>query len=110
MVKVWIVVVGLTLVGVAEGVYERNCVPCHQALPSTLQQMFKRYLLVYSGEKNLKASIKHYLQYPDRSISVMSDLFIQRYGIKSKSWLSDAELDEAIEVYWDQFKVFGRLQ
>ena len=43
--------------------YERNCVSCHQALPASLQEMFKDYLLVYSGENNVKAGIKHYLRY-----------------------------------------------
>jgi len=47
----------------AENVYERNCVECHKALPTSLQQMFKRYLLVYSGEQNVKAGMKHYLKY-----------------------------------------------
>jgi len=94
----------------AENAYERNCVACHQELPTSLQQMFKRYLLMYSGEKNVKASIKHYLTYPSKSISVMSDLFIDTYGIKKRSRLSKEELNEAIDIYWDQFKVFNKLK
>ncbi len=94
----------------AENAYERNCVACHQELPTSLQQMFKRYLLMYSGEKNVKASIKHYLTYPSKSISVMSDLFIDTYGIKKPTYLNKEELDEAIDIYWDTFKVFGKLK
>jgi len=39
-------------------VYERNCVPCHQNLPTSLEQMFKNYLLVYSSERFVKVGIK----------------------------------------------------
>lgn len=94
----------------AQNVYERNCVECHKELPTTLQRMFMNYLLVYSGEKNMKAGLKHYLLYPSKEISVMSDLFIDNYGIKKKSDLSQKELEEAINIYWDKFKVFNKLK
>jgi hypothetical protein len=111
MVKRWIVwLCLLTAVLSAETVYERNCVPCHRSLPTSLQQMFKEYLLVYSGEQNVKAGIKHYLQYPARSISVMSELFIHNFGIKKKSTLSPEALDEAVDIYWEKFKVFDKLK
>ena len=35
--------------------YERYCVECHKELPTSLQRIFMRYLLVYSGEHNVKA-------------------------------------------------------
>ena len=90
--------------------YERNCVGCHKDLPTTLQQMFKEYLQTYSGEENVKAGLKHYLRYPSKSISVMSELFIDSYGIKKKSRLNEKELNEAIDIYWDKFKVFNKLK
>ncbi|HFQ61395.1 MAG TPA: hypothetical protein ENK39_03735 [Epsilonproteobacteria bacterium] len=94
----------------AENVFERNCVTCHQALPATLQEMFKRYLLIYSSETNVKAGIKHYLRYPSKDISAMSDLFVDTYGIKEPTHLSPKELDEAVDTYWEKFKVFGKLK
>jgi len=94
----------------AQDAYERNCVGCHQELPATLQEMFKRYLLVYSGETNMKAGIKHYLLYPSKDISAMSDLFIDTYSAKEKTNLDIKELEEAIDIYWDKFKVFNKLK
>ena len=94
----------------AQDAYERNCVECHKELPTSLQQMFKRYLLVYGGEKNMKAGLKHYLKYPLREISVMSDLFLDSYGIKEKSKLSDSDIEEALDIYWNKFKVFNKLK
>jgi len=80
----------------AQDAYERNCVECHKDLPITLQQMFKKYLLIYSGEENVKAGLKQ--------------LFIDSYGIKKKSRLNTKELNEAIDIYWDKFKVFDKLK
>jgi len=94
----------------SEDAYERNCVECHKSLPTSLQRMFMNYLLVYGGEKNMKAGLKHYLQYPSKHISVMSDLFIDNYGIKKKTRLASDEIDEALDVYWEKFKVFDKLK
>ncbi len=94
----------------AEDAYERNCVECHKDLPTSLQRMFMNYLLVYGGEKNMKAGLKHYLQYPSKHISVMSDLFIDNYGIKKKTTLTSDELDEVLDIYWEKFKVFDKLK
>ncbi len=60
----------------AKDAYERYCVDCHKELPTSLQRMFLHYLLVYGGEQNMKAGLKHYLKYPIKEISVMSELFI----------------------------------
>ena len=93
-----------------EGVYVRSCVPCHKNMPTSLQQMFMSYLAAYSSEKNIKTILKYYLHNPTRSLSSMSDLFIDTYGIKAPTQLSDEELEEAINSYWDRFKVFDKLK
>ena len=93
-----------------KNIYEKACVSCHKELPMSLQRMFMRYLLVYGGEKNMKAGLRHYLKYPIKDISVMSKLFIDGYGIKKKTTLTNAQLDEAIDIYWEKFKVFDRLK
>jgi len=90
--------------------YERYCVECHKGLPTSLQSMFKRYLLVYSGEHNVKAGLKHYLKHPLKDISVMSDLFLDNYGVKKKTMLTDEQIDAALDIYWDKFKVFNKLK
>jgi len=100
----------LCQVGYAQDAFERNCVSCHKQLPSTLQEIFKRYLLVYSSEDNVKAGIKHYLKYPTKEVSAMSDLFVETTGIKGKTTLGEKELDEAVDIYWDKYKVFGKLK
>lgn len=94
----------------ASNIYEEKCVKCHASLPISLQEMFKGYLLVYSGEENVKAGIKHYLRYPSKHISVMSKLFIDMYAIKEKSTLTEDELNRSIAIYWETYKVSNTLK
>ena len=91
-------------------IYTRNCIPCHEYLPSSLERMFMRYLKVYSGEFTLKESLKAYLRNPDLDTSVMSKLFLDRFGVKYKTDLSDEELDEAINIYWEKYDVRNKLK
>ena len=79
-------------------------------MPTSLEQMFLTYLGAYSGETNVKTILKYYLNNPTKSLSVMSDLFIDTYGIKEKTKLNNSELDEAINIYWEKFKVFDKLK
>jgi len=108
--KFLFVIVAFVNILYAQNVFERNCVACHKKLSATLQEMFKRYLLVYSSETNMKMGIKHYLKYPLKDISSMSQLFVETYGIKAPTTLSKKELNEAVDIYWEKYKVFGKLK
>jgi len=94
----------------SQNVFERNCQVCHKHFPASLQRMFLSYLKVYSGEITMKAALKGYLQNPDKRLSVMSDLFIDRFGIKDKTSLNEKELEEAIDIYWDFYNVRNKLR
>ena len=91
-------------------IYTRNCIPCHEYLPSSLERMFMTYLKVYSGEFTVKESIKAYLRNPEKDMSVMSDLFIDRFGLKYKTDLSEKELEEAVKIYWEKYDVKKKLK
>ena len=91
-------------------IYTRNCIPCHEYLPSSLERMFMSYLKVYSGEFTVKESLKAYLRQPDPDVSVMSKLFRDRFGIKYETDLSDEELDEAVNIYWEKYDVRKKLK
>ena len=109
MVKVLLLITFTTFVW-SQNAYEKNCVACHRELPMSLQRMFMNYISVYSGEKNTKAALKHFLRFPRRDTSVMSDLFLQNFAIKDPIRISDRELDEAIDIYWQKYKVIGMLK
>ena len=110
MVKIILIYILLSSVLFSENIYEKNCIPCHKKLPTSLQGIFMNYLVVYGGEENMKAGLKHYLSYPSKEISTMSKLFIKKYGIKDKTTLTSKQIDEALDIYWNQYKVFGKLK
>lgn len=93
-----------------ENIYQSNCVQCHKKLPVTIDKYFYRYLLKYSSESNVKDAMFTYLVNPNENTTIMPEAFIKRFGIKDKSKLSKEELNKALDVYWQEYKVFGKLR
>ncbi len=91
-------------------VYQKNCIKCHRKLPVSIDKYFYRYLLKYSSETNVKKSMFTYLKKPDKDMTIMPEAFIKRFGIKRKTKLSDEKLNEALDIYWEKYKVFGKLK
>lgn len=94
----------------AQNVFESNCVKCHKKLPVSIDKYFYRYLLKYSSERGVKKYMVDYLKEPTKDKTIMPEAFINRFGIKKKSKLSDEKLKEAIDIYWEKYKVFGKLK
>ena len=40
----------------------------------------------------------------------MPEAFIKRFGIKKPTKLTTKELEEALDTYWEKYKVFGKLK
>ena len=110
MVKSLFLSVVLFLVSLNADVYEDNCVSCHKRLPVSIDKYFYKYLLIYSGEVDTKNAIINYLKVPFKETTVMSDSFISRFGVKQETTLNEKELQEAVDMYWEKYKVFGKLQ
>ncbi len=91
-------------------VYKKNCVACHKRLPVSIDKYFYKYLLVYSSKQDTKNAIINYLKVPIKETTVMSDSFISRFGVKKKTTLNERELQQAVDVYWHKYKVFGKLK
>jgi len=68
------------------------------------------YLLVYGGEKNTKVALKYFMRYPRKDTSVLSNLFLENFDVKQPLTISDKELTEAIDIYWEKYKVIGKLK
>jgi len=108
MVKIFLLV--LLLSSLNAGVYETNCLVCHKKFPVSIDKYFYRYLLKYSSERAVKKAMLEYLQHPSQESSVMGEAFLSRFGVKQKSHLSNASLKKALNVYWNKYKVFGKLK
>ena len=110
MVKKIVLVLSLLVSFVQADIYEKNCVKCHNSLHVGIDEYFYDYLLIYSSEIDMKNAIISYLKYPAKETSIMSDDFISKFGIKKKTKLSEKELKEAVDTYWEKYKVFGKLK
>jgi len=105
-----IMVLFLLLSGLNADVYQTNCVECHKSIPVTIDKYFYRYLLKYSSEKDVKKAMREYLLNPQKDKSVMAEAFISRFGVKKRSSLSEKDLQEALDIYWEKYKLFGKLK
>jgi translation initiation factor 2 beta subunit (eIF-2beta)/eIF-5 len=92
-----------------QSIYDKNCVSCHRSVSIGLDKIFFRYLIKYSSELSVKTAMIDFLKNPNIQTSAMTDEQIRLLGVKIKTHLSDAELKEAIDRYWDKYKVFGKL-
>lgn len=93
-----------------DDIFEKNCVACHKGQAVSLENLFYRYLLKYSSEKRVKEALMDYMKNPDYFKSVMPQGYINRYGIKIPSKLKDEDLKKAIDMYWEKYKLFGKLK
>ena len=114
MVKVFLVlflmIISLQAADNEENIYESNCVKCHSKLPVTIDKYFYRYLLKYSSEKDVKKAMFDYMKNPTVEKTIMAESFITRFGIKKKTNLSDEKLKEALDIYWNEYEIFGKLK
>jgi len=90
--------------------YHDVCFACHKQLSFSLERIFFRYLLKYSDETSVKSALVDFLKHPNSDTSVMQKEYIRNFGLKQKTSLSDEELKEAIDFYWDKYTVFGRIE
>ena len=110
MVKKIILSLSLMFCFANANIYEDNCVKCHEQLPISIDRYFYNFLLVYSSEVDMKNAIMSYLQYPAIETSVMPDEYLKEFGIKEKTTLSKYQLKEAVDIYWQKYKIFGKLK
>ena len=94
----------------AKTLYEYNCVSCHEGMTITLDKFFFRYLLKYSSEEKVKRAMMDYLKDPKAENSILEPWLISRIGVKKRTTLSDKELQNALNEYWETYKVFGKIK
>ena len=92
------------------GSFDRNCLPCHRKEGVSLRRTFMNALLVYSGERNMKAGLKYFLRHPSVETSVMGRDYFRHHSLKAPTTLSDRQLEEALDEYWERYKVIGNLE
>ena len=110
MVKKFILVLLLVSNMYSFDIFDQKCVYCHKMLSVSLKDAFFKYLKRYSSEKPVKSVMFFYLKNPTRELTVMPKEYINIFGIKEKVDINDTELKKAIDIYWDRYKVFGKIK
>lgn len=98
-----ILYIGLFQTIVMANPYQYDCKECHLS-DQQMGMFFGKYMLQYSSEKKIKEELFSYLKDPTEEKSLMPMGFLNRFGIKEKSTLSDKELQTAIDSY---FKIYA---
>lgn len=91
-------------------IYEQNCVKCHKKLPVSIDKYFYRYLLKYSSQREVKKAMSSFLKKPKEDETIMPEAFIKRFGLKKPTKLNNKQLQKALDIYWEKYKVFGKLK
>jgi hypothetical protein len=105
------IILAAILVLISKGdIYEQNCVPCHQELDVGIDKFFYRYVLVFSSEVSVKAALEDYLRNPMAEKSLLPEGLVEKYGIKEPTSLSETQLKEALDAYWEHYTFIGKLR
>ncbi len=88
--------------------FEKNCLECH-ANEFQLHMFMKKYSLKFSSERVIKKAIFDYLKKPTMKQSVLPFGYLNRFGIKDKTNLSDEELSKMVEVYYNRFNLKDKI-
>ncbi len=51
-----------------------------------------------------------YLKDPKAENSILEPWLISRIGVKKRTTLTDKELQNALQEYWETYKVFGKIK
>ena len=81
------------------------CLNCHikQQIPSEL--IYRRYLMKYSTNNNIKKRVLSYLKNPKKETSIMPKQFFLKFTIKEKLDINDTLLNSGIDKYLRYFDV-----
>ncbi len=93
-----------------DNIYTKECMKCHKQMSLSMQEIFMGYLKKYSSEVSVKSALFDFLKNPNYFTSALRKEQITRYGLKNKTTLKDQELKEAIDIYWEKYKIFGKLK
>ncbi len=84
-------------------VFVQKCVHCHTSRHLPLKPIFFDYLLYYSSERGVKAAMLRNLTHPDPK-----HLLIKKNPFKHH--FKEATLKKALDIYWDKYKVIGKIR
>jgi len=108
MAKVVIMICVLGLFSIVQG-SDASCIACHQKQQIPSELIYKRYLMKYSTNARMEASILSYLQNPQKKNSIMPSIFFLKFPMKEKTDKDALVLREEVSAFLERFNVKHRL-
>ena len=105
-----VVIMTLNLAAKGENAFTRSCIPCHRHENVSLRTVFMNALLIYGGRENMKVGLKYFLRHPDKDTSVMGEEYFRTHPLKKPLSIDEKELDEALGIFWEKYKVIEKLR
>jgi hypothetical protein len=72
--------------------------------------MYKRYLMKYSTNKNMKRAMFKYLKEPNPENSIMPIEFFLKFSLKKPIDLDDSNLSRLIDIFLNRYDIKKRLR
>jgi hypothetical protein len=106
--KVAFLVVGTLIVNASS--LDTNCLNCHKQNKLPTKLMYKRYLMKYSTQKNIKDAIYKYLKNPNPKNSIMPQQFFLKFNTKNIPKIDDKALLKNIDLFIQKYDLKKRLK
>jgi len=87
-----------------QDLFTQRCVRCHQKIGLPLKKIFFEYLLYYSSERRVKEAMRKRLLDPSSQKSIFGSKPPYRHKVNPD------EIDILLQIYWNRYKVIGRLR
>jgi len=104
MVKIVSTLIGLVIFTQAS-TFTNKCFKCHEQQNIPFEMIYKRYLVKYSSNVDIKKAMLKMCKNPTIENSEVPRGFLRRFGVKSSCSLKDKELDNAIEELIDYYDI-----
>jgi len=83
-------------------VFDQKCETCHTRIHKPLKKIFFDYLLYHSSERRVIEAMKQNILHPDKKRNLSKNLY--KHSVKQN------ELDILLQIYWNRYKVIGKIK
>jgi len=105
MVKIIYLLAIVSTLSNASQSFEDTCIQCHQDQEIPNEVIYKRYLLKYSSDTNIREAMVNYLKNPMAERTIMPAQFITIFGLKEACTLSDEKLNQLVDEFINKYDI-----
>ena len=89
---------------------QNSCLTCHQEQKIPSELIYRRYILKYSTNSNIKTQLLNYLKNPKKERSIMPKQFFLKFPEKKLLDMNETALQNRIDDYLNYFDVRKKLE